>query len=151
MEEHFINTWYHFLEDPNVDVCFKIKPLSGSVFLLRQKSFHILRCRKKKPSIFCLLDESPCLKHLYNYNLYNINSVKLQNLHWVKSVRIRCYSGPHFPAFALNIQSECGKMRSRITSNTNTFHTVLLKRSEAAKIFFKNILLLNYVFTCEYR
>ena len=53
--------------------------------------------------------------------------------HCVKSVRIRSYSGPHFPAFGLNtdgygvsfrIQSECGKMWTRITPNTNTFNAV---------------------------
>ena len=52
----------------------------------------------------------------------------------VKSVRIRSYSVPHFPAFGLNteryslslrIQSECGKMRTRITPNTDTFCAVL--------------------------
>ena len=53
--------------------------------------------------------------------------------HCVKSVRIRRYSGPHFPAFRLNterygvflrIQFKCGKMRTRITANTYTFHAV---------------------------
>ena len=53
--------------------------------------------------------------------------------HCVKSDRIRSYFGPHFPAFGLNterygvclrIQSECGKMRSRITPNTDTFYAV---------------------------
>ena len=51
----------------------------------------------------------------------------------VKCMRIRSYSGPHFPSFRLNtekysvflrIQSECGKMRTRITANTDTFYTV---------------------------
>ena len=51
----------------------------------------------------------------------------------VKSVRIRSYSGPHFPAFGLNterykvslrIQSECGKIRTRITPNTDTVYPV---------------------------
>ena len=56
-------------------------------------------------------------------------------LHWhcVKRVRIQSYSGPHFPAFGLNaercgvslcIQSECRKMRTRITQNTDPFHVV---------------------------
>ena len=58
----------------------------------------------------------------------------LINVHCVKSVRIWSYSGPHFPAFGLNmerfgvslrIQSECGKMQTRITPNTDTFHTVV--------------------------
>ena len=52
-----------------------------------------------------------------------------------KSVRIRSHSGPHFPAFELNterysvslhIQSECRKIRTRITPNTDTFYAVYL-------------------------
>ena len=55
----------------------------------------------------------------------------------VKSVRIRRYSGQHFPAFGLNmerygvslrIQSEYGKMRTRITPNTDTFYEVIFLR-----------------------
>ena len=51
----------------------------------------------------------------------------------MKSDRIRSYSGPHFPVFGLNmerygvslrIQSECEKMWTRITPNTDTFHAV---------------------------
>ena len=50
--------------------------------------------------------------------------------HCVKSVRIRSYCGPYFPAFGLNTerygvglrnQSECEKIRTRITPNTATF------------------------------
>ena len=52
----------------------------------------------------------------------------------VKSAFIWNCSGPHFPTFGLDlerygvslrIQSECGKMQTRITPNTDTFHTVL--------------------------
>ena len=56
----------------------------------------------------------------------------------VKSIRIRNFSCPYFPAFGLNavsrsrteysvslrIQSECGKIRTRITPNTDTFYAV---------------------------
>ena len=51
--------------------------------------------------------------------------------HCKKSVRIRSFSGPCFPAFELNterysvslrIQSECGKIRTRKTPNTDTLH-----------------------------
>ena len=61
----------------------------------------------------------------------------LKEAHSVKSVRIWSYSGLHFPIFGLNIeryriflrvQSECGKMRSRITTNTATFHKVAATR-----------------------
>ena len=60
--------------------------------------------------------------------------IKVKKVHCVKSVRIRSYSGPHFLAFGLNteryeaslrIQSECRKMRTRITPNTDTFRAVL--------------------------
>ena len=49
----------------------------------------------------------------------------------MKSIRVQGYSGPHFPAFGLNskryyvsvhIQSERGKIRIRITPNTDTFY-----------------------------
>ena len=51
----------------------------------------------------------------------------------VKSVRIRKFSSPYFPKFGLNteryrvslrIQSKCGKVQTRKTPNTDTFHTV---------------------------
>ena len=55
--------------------------------------------------------------------------------HFVKIVRIRSFSGPYFPAFGLNtkvysviliIHSECGKIRSRKTPNTDTFDAVFV-------------------------
>ena len=55
-------------------------------------------------------------------------------MHCVKSVRIRSYSGSYFPAFGLNakrygaslhIQSERGKMQTRITPNTEIFHVMI--------------------------
>ena len=58
-----------------------------------------------------------------------------KELHCVKSVRIRSFSGPYFPAFGLNterysvslcIQSKCGKMRTGKNPNKDTFHAVLL-------------------------
>ena len=48
-------------------------------------------------------------------------------VHCMKSVRIQSYSGPYFPAFRLNtvgIQSECGKIWTRITPITDTFYAV---------------------------
>ena len=50
--------------------------------------------------------------------------------HCIKSARIRCFSGPHFPAFGLNteicsvnphIQSKCGKMWNRKNPNKDNF------------------------------
>ena len=68
--------------------------------------------------------------------------------HCVKRVRIRSYYGLYFPAFGLNtdryglslrIQSECGKIRTRITPNTDTFHTV--KFSQLIEYNIRNIFL----------
>ena len=51
-------------------------------------------------------------------------------MHCVKSVRIRSYSGPYFPVFGLNteryISSEWGKIRTRISPNTDTFYAVMI-------------------------
>ena len=56
------------------------------------------------------------------------------NIHCVKNVRIRSYSGPHFLVSGLNterysvflrIQSECGEMQTRITPHTDTFHAMI--------------------------
>ena len=53
----------------------------------------------------------------------------------VKSVHIRSFSGPYFPTFGLNterysvslsIQIECGKIRTRKTPNTDTFHALAM-------------------------
>ena len=54
----------------------------------------------------------------------------------MKSGHILSYSGPCFPAFGLSterysvsvrIQSECGRIRTRITPNTGTFYEGLVK------------------------
>ena len=55
--------------------------------------------------------------------------------HCMKSVHIRSFSGPHFPAFGLNteteiyyvnlrIQYKCGKKRTRKSANKSTFNPV---------------------------
>ena len=60
---------------------------------------------------------------------------KNEATHCVKSVRIRSFSGLYFPTFRLNgdrysvslrIQSECEKIRTRKTPNTDTFHVVTI-------------------------
>ena len=68
----------------------------------------------------------------------------LGSIHCVKSVRIRSYSGPHFPAFGLNterfagslrIQSECGKMPTRITPNRDTFYAVIMMQRKIKQYY----------------
>ena len=66
-------------------------------------------------------------------SVLSINYYKWSTNHCVKSVHIRSFFGPYFPAFRLNterfgeffrIQSECGKIRTWKTPNTDTFPTV---------------------------
>ena len=67
--------------------------------------------------------------------------------HYVKSVRIRSYSVLHLPAFGLNtekcsvslsIQSECGKIRTRITTNRTLLRSIRSKNAlHYSKIFIK--------------
>ena len=56
------------------------------------------------------------------------------DLQYVKGDRILSYSGPYFFIFGLNpvrysvqfrIQSKCGKIRTRITQNMDTFYAVM--------------------------
>ena len=65
-------------------------------------------------------------------------SMKVYTFTLRKSVGIRSYSGPHFPAFVLNterskvsldIQAKLGKLRARITSNMDIFQSVLISWS----------------------
>ena len=60
------------------------------------------------------------------------NGIIDKSIDCVKSVRIRSFSGPYFPAFGLNterlslrIHSEYGKMPTKKTPNTDTFHAVI--------------------------
>ena len=58
--------------------------------------------------------------------------------HCAESVRIRSFSGPHFPALGLNMkryESECGKIRTRKNPNTDTFYAVFWSE----KIFKKSL------------
>ena len=77
-----------------------------------------------------------CLINFFVTSHTLIHIAKVFSLrHCVKSVRIRSFSGPYFPSFGLNterygaslrIQFECGEIRTRITSNTDTFYAVKL-------------------------
>ena len=78
---------------------------------------------------------------MINYNENGATLRPRQKKNCAKSVRIRSFSGPHFPAFGLNmerynvslcIHSECRKIRTRNTPNTVTFHVMkrCLQKSE---------------------
>ena len=84
-----------------------------------------------------------------DFFFFSLIFYKLSFFRCVKSVHIRSYSGPHFPVFELNtqrykvalrIQSECGKMQTRITPNMNTFHAVF---SPMKVLAFSRLLRLN--------
>ena len=84
---------------------------------------------------------------------FKIIDITESRLHCVKSDRIRNYYGLQFFTFELNterysvtvrIQSECGKIRTRITPNKNIFYAVL--RSEKSPS--TDINLPNYNIDC---
>ena len=74
--------------------------------------------RKKQPIYSCKFGFRQ--KHSTIHALIHLTEKISNQLHCVKSVRIRSFSGPYFPAFGLNterksiyVQSECGKIRTR--------------------------------------
>ena len=66
--------------------------------------------------------------------IFILHTTQILALH--KKWPYRSYIGPYFPSFGLNmerysvfflrIQSDCGKIRTRITPNTDTFYAVQL-------------------------
>ena len=48
----------------------------------------------------------------------------------MKRVRIGSISAPYFPAFGLNIQFECEKIRTGDTTNTDIFHAMSALRAQ---------------------
>ena len=84
--------------------------------------------------IFHIYDKERKLSYVGDTYVFKKSYYILWIIHCVKSVRIRSYSGPHFPAFGLSterysvslrVQSECGKMGTRISPNTDTFYPVI--------------------------
>ena len=74
--------------------------------------------------------------NIFLYLYLNILIAKVKKrVHCVKSVCIRSFPGPYFPAFGLNterygvslrIYPECGKIWTRETPNMDTFHAVVI-------------------------
>ena len=102
-----------------LDVVWSVKTKHINMELFNSCVRKILVCQ------FCL---SRLQKFIFLKGYHPLISVRP---HSVKSVCIRSFSGPHFPAFRLNtkrysaslrIQSECGKIRTRKTPNMDTFH-----------------------------
>ena len=68
-------------------------------------------------------------------------------LHWVKSIRIRSYSGPHFPAFELNRErysvSFCIQMRKNAEQNNSEYGLFYAVLFSVARIVFCELILYN--------
>ena len=82
------------------------------------------------------------------------------DIHCVKSVRVLSFSGPYFPALRLNsdslsfrIQCECGKIRTRETPNTDTFHAVTrilnYRDHPSLKLIWENVSFVNSLIITE--
>ena len=93
-----------------------------------------------------------CIKH--GKHLMKISVLVFWRFHCMKSVRTRSYSGLHFLAFgpnterywvSLRIQSECGKVLTRITPNMNTFCAVF----SVTKWSYFDLILYEIFITCQ--
>ena len=117
---YFFDTWMVFAffqyKSNWINPSRKISPLIKRNFEVRNN------ISKKYIQKFCNF-----LFIIYDFILLN------QHYHCVKSVRIRNFSGPYFPAFGLNterysvslqIQFKCEKEKTRKTPNTDTSHAV---------------------------
>ena len=101
-------------------------------------NYLIFQYSEKKKTLLIWIDPKTYLRcksinHIVT-NFYSILSHPeglLHATHCVKIVRIRSYYGRYFSAFELNtdevslrIMSQCGKIQTRITQNTDTFYVV---------------------------
>ena len=70
--------------------------------------------------VFLLKIQTP--QFVFNYNNdINGNNNLIINIHWVKSVRIRSFSGPYFPIFELNTE-RCSVRILKNTDQKNSKH-----------------------------
>ena len=103
-------------------------PFGSTGFYLRAKLQKIIR--KWKNNLFFIFQ-------VIFLEVYIFKDVTFFSrlVHCVKSARIRSFSAPYFPVSRLNTekysislrnQSEWGKIRTRKTLNTDTFHEVVL-------------------------
>ena len=116
-----------------------------SLFLVAVAETVVGRCSIKKFTKFCKTHrKSTCVRVHFSIKLQSSRVIEIHKskckthkclnvYHCVKSVRIRSFSGPNFPAYgqnteryilSLRIQSERSKIQTRKTLNTDNFHAV---------------------------
>ena len=120
-------------------VTFGLKSPQNMVFCIFMEivSFDFPKSSLKGKSLWYLTSDPSCSQLIRSQDFRKCNiskwietwiSKKGFKMYCVKSVRIRSYCGPHFPAFGRNVErcsvspripSECGKMRTRITKYRN--------------------------------
>ena len=111
---------------------------------------NLLKCKKENEKVFHFRNISQIMSEICGISRIQTFNVQIEeeifaetisatpniryDSHCVQGVRIWSYSGQFFPAFELNtkrhgvslrIQSECGKMWTRVTPNTDAFHAVI--------------------------
>ena len=88
----------------------------------------------KEPKVFSIFRKQyrSSKSSIFVSNSFCFFITSFTHTHCMKSVPIRSYSGPYFPAFRLNteiysvslrIQCKCEKIRTRITPNIDTSYT----------------------------
>ena len=121
-------------------------------FSEKVKDFNKVRKRYCNSKGFHFIDYSSADENRLNQSLLDLsrygNRLFSKNIHCVKTAGIRSYSslyflfcivcifvsfGPNTDRYgvSLHIQSECGKIRTRITPNTDPFHAVIINALKA--------------------
>ena len=76
---------------------------------------------------FCHYIHEQYLPYIYIYTLSVTKYFREDRyIHYLKSARIWSFFRPYFAAFGLCILFKCGKIRTRKTPNTGTFHAVVV-------------------------
>ena len=139
-------------EVPSLCLCFKVAKNDNQLWVSESNRIKItlkVFCKKFK-FIFGLTgrsiqrDKIACIV----INFYFKVNIFLQDLHCIRSVRIWSYSDLHFLVFGLStegysvslrIQSECGKVPTRINPYTDTFTQCWISRTFKEREFLKQM------------
>ena len=123
--------------------CFKYFPLklyfNGLMFFFLEISLGD-NVRMQLWHIFLLKIQT--LQFVFNYNNdINGNNNLIINIHWVKSVRIRSFSGSYFPIFELNTE-RCSVRIRKNTDQKNSKHGHFLRSDSFSNLY---ITLISYM------
>ena len=93
---------------------------------LKESTWELKSTNPTKPKISSVMQRRQNWRHLYLVNIVFLNVGKYCILNLWDSLREKCPYSKLFWSVFSRIQSECGKMRTKITPNTDTFYAVII-------------------------